>query len=276
MQPTPFDGTSQPFTIGLKPLDLAQWLDRDATFDAQLAEKRRLYRELPDEVFVEEADTRAAQTEVLDLIRTATAERGEDSANDATLALFGADPPPLVAASLRVQEDLIIMRRGDNGWRLAAGSLCFPSSWTLTEKFGRPLQDIHAPVPGFGAGTRNHELIERMFDRLHQPVLRYNWSVQAGDALYHPLSNDGRNERANARAVRFGDREINASAFIRLFTIRIYLDPLGWLGQSPDRATIAPAFAAQLMALDEAQLDYKGLTADRDRLVAALVGISQS
>mgnify|MGYP000846223527 CR=1 FL=1 len=44
---------------------------------------------------------------------------------------------------------------GEGGWRLAAGSLCFPSSWSLVEKFGKPLQDIHAPVPGFGPGTRS-------------------------------------------------------------------------------------------------------------------------
>ncbi|TGQ25043.1 heme-dependent oxidative N-demethylase subunit alpha family protein, partial [Mesorhizobium sp. M4B.F.Ca.ET.214.01.1.1] len=73
---------------------------------------------------------------------------------------------PLVAASLLVQEDLILMRRDVSGWRLAAGSLCFPSSWALTEKFGKPLQQIHAPVPGFGPGTRPADLINRMFDGL--------------------------------------------------------------------------------------------------------------
>ncbi|TIO94692.1 MAG: DUF3445 domain-containing protein, partial [Mesorhizobium sp.] len=100
-------------------------------------------------------------------------------------------------ASLLVQEDLIIMRRGDNGWRLAAGSLCFPSSWSLQEKFGKPLQQIHAPVPGFGPGTRPADLINRMFDGLQgQAVERFNWSIQAGDALYHPLSNGERIDRA--------------------------------------------------------------------------------
>ncbi|TIU52784.1 MAG: DUF3445 domain-containing protein, partial [Mesorhizobium sp.] len=64
---------------------------------------------------------------------------------------------PLVQASLLVQEDLILMRRDESGWRLAAGSLCFPSSWSLLEKFGKPLQQIHAPVPGFGPGTRPAE-----------------------------------------------------------------------------------------------------------------------
>jgi hypothetical protein len=274
--PTPYDGSSRPFTIGLRPLDIGLWTDRDHTFAFQLAEKRRLYASMRDKVFVEEPDTRTAQAEVLALLREHTGDATKDAENEA----------PLIQASLLVQEDLILMRRSDQGWRLAAGSLCFPSSWTLTEKFGKPLEEIHAPVPGFGAGTRNADLINRMFDRLQveQPVLRYNWSIQAGDALYHPLSNHGRVDRAEKQEPRFpGDPA--ASAFIRverqtlrklpqsgdiLFTIRIYLDPLGWLRSHPDKWTIAGNFADQLSALDQSQLDYKGLAADRDRLVATL------
>ena len=56
---TPFDGTSTPFTIGLRPLDLADWVEIDETYDAQLREKRRLYAAVPANVFVAEADTTA-------------------------------------------------------------------------------------------------------------------------------------------------------------------------------------------------------------------------
>lgn len=292
--PTPYDGTSTPFTIGLKPLDLADWIDIDDTYDAQMREKRRLYGEMPERVFVAETGTEAAQQEVLDLLsehilvrfpnRFRQAPNGLEIADDVPIQ-GDASRQPLVAASLLVQEDLILMRKGDDGWRLAAGSLCFPSSWTLTEKFGRPLQEIHQPVPQFGPGTRNNDLINRMFDRLHQPVLRFNWSIQAGDALYHPLSHGGRTERAQKRPSKFGGADLNAAAFIRverqtlrklpisgdiLFTIRIYLDPLGAIARHADSRALAASFAAQLAALNFDQLDYKGLTADRDRLVEAL------
>lgn len=279
ISPTPYDGSSRPFTIGLKPLDIGEWTDRDEAFEFQLAEKRRLYAAMRDKVFVEEPETRAAQAEVLSLIQDHTGT----AANVPAQTEHGA---PLIQASLLVQEDLIMMRRSTEGWRLVAGSLCFPSSWTLTEKFGKPLEEIHAPVPGFSAGTRNADLINRMFDKLQveQPVLRYNWSIQAGDALYHPLSNSARVDRAEKPVSRFpGDPA--ASAFIRverqtlrklpqsgdiLFTIRIYLDPLGWLVRHPDKRMIAANFADQLCALDQSQVDYKGLAADRDRLVATL------
>lgn len=286
---TPYDGTSKPFTIGLKPLDLDHWLEVDEHHSAYRAEKRRLYAEMPDKVLVAENGTQAAQQEVLDLV-TEHLHRHYPELPVEAAPPQASDPlpaQPFHAASLLIQEDLILMRRGENGWRLAAGSLCFPSSWSLQEKFGKPLHEIHVPVPGFGPGSRPDQLIARMFDALQvgQPVERYNWSIQANAALYHPLSNVEREVRATRRPSRFPDGDAAAHAFIRverqtlrklpisqdiLFTIRIHLDPLKVLASHPDRATLAAAFAAQLCALDEAQLDYKGMTADRDRLVSVL------
>lgn len=295
---TPYDGSSKLFTIGLKPLELDGWIEVDENLLGHLAEKRRLYAEIPAKVFVEEDGTRAAQREVLDLLSAHLPARYPEIYRraDDTIEVVGAgrfDGPvggfrdaPLLAASLLVQEDLILMRRNESGWRLVAGSLCFPSSWSLSEKFGKPLPQIHAPVPGFGPGTRPADLINRMFDGLQgQAVERYNWSIQADDALYHPLSNVERIDRATNRPTRFPDGDIDAHAFIRverqtlrklpvsrdiLFTIRIHLDPLKVLARHPDRAMLAVSFAEQLNALDQAQLDYKGLTADRDRLIAFL------
>ena len=300
---TPYDGSSKLFQIGLKQLDLRNWIEIDDTFDFQLAEKRRIYGEHADRVFVAEPGTEEAQAEVLALLREHLPARfperyqrdGEGLAVAGHPELDGLearDLPPLHKASLLIQEDLILMRRGEDGWRLAAGALCFPSSWQLTEKFGKPMAAIHQPVPGFGPGTRNAGLIDRMFDKLQivQPVERFNWSIQSGDALYHPLSNAGRIDRATGRPMRFADVEAAAGAFIRverqtlrklpgtgdiLFTIRIHLDPMGLLRRRADRAVLAASFADQLLALDGDQLDYKGLTADRDRLVEALRGIAE-
>ncbi len=153
---------------------------------------------------------------------------------------------PLVAASLLVQEDLILMRKGENGWRLAAGSLCFPSSWSLTEKFGKPLHEIHDPVPDFGQGTRMDELINRMFDKLAPAGVALELVAAGGSAISTircPASSaaTAREKRPSKFA---GDADF-ASAFIRverqtlrklpksgdiLFTIRIHLDPLAVLG----------------------------------------------
>lgn len=295
---TPYDGTSKPFAIGLKQAEQRDWIELDGHLEAYLAEKNRLYGEIPDKVFVAEPDTRAAQQEVLDLLVAHLIERYPKTyrldggqcaiAESRSVDIANAGDNPLIAASKLVQEDLILMRQGENGWRLAAGSLCFPSSWRLTEKFGKAIHDIHGPVPGFGPGTRMAELISRMFDKLAVLVERFNWSIQADGSLYHPLSDRQRIARAAEGQSSFPGSDVSGHAFIRverqtlrklpvsgdiLFTIRIYLDPLAVLARSADRARLAASFAEQLMSLDQDQLDYKGLAADRDRLVDFLNGM---
>jgi hypothetical protein len=293
----PYDGSSKPFTIGLKPLDPAEWIEVDEKLDAYLEEKDRLYASVPEKVFAAQPDTVESQRQVLDLLVEHLPSRFpgtyrlvdgrvEIAAGDRSVDLAEESRAPLLTASRLVQEDLVLMRKGEDGWRLAAASLCFPSSWSLTEKFGRALDDIHVPVPGFGRGSRTAGLITRIFDNLKvgQPVLRLNWSLQTDRELHKPLSGAGRTERAATAEPRFPGNAATA-AFIRverqtlrklpasgdiLFTIRIHLDPMTALKGHPERAALAASFAAQLDALDAAQLDYKGLAADRTRLAEAL------
>ena len=299
---TPYDGSGPLFKIGLKPMELPGWLEIDELLIPYLAEKNRLFATLPEKIFAAEEGTEDAQAEVLELAVEhllrhfpETYKRVGDAIeitdHDRKIELQG--DAPLKIASLLVQEDLVIMRRGDDGWRLAAASLCFPSSWRLAEKFRKPIDKIHTPVPGFGSGTRNASLIERIFDKLavDLPIERMNWSLQLNSDLYHPLSDMERDARASDRSSRFGCEDLAASLFIRverqtlrrlaktgdiLFTIRIYLDPMTRLRAHPDREQIAAAFADQMLALDEDQLDYKGFTADRDMLVSSLRQIAAS
>lgn len=292
---TPYDGTARLFRIGLKPLDPAQWVDVDGRLPAYLEEKARLAVERPGAVFAAEAGTEAAQAEVLALlvehltVRFPAIYRRHDETVEIVpagrrVALDAPGVPPLAIAAQLVQEDLLLMRRGAADWRLAAASLCFPSSWTLGEKIGRPMHEIHAPVPGFGPATRNAELIARMFDSLRpqMPVLRWNWSLYGDDRLFHP-------DAADPTARRFGTGERAENIFLRverqtlrklprggdiLFTVRIYLDPLAALERQPEAARIAAALAAQLEELSAEELDYKGLTLERGRLLARLGEIS--
>lgn len=80
-------------------------------------------------------------------------------------------------------EDVIIHRiQGDKDW-LAAGHICLPSQWWPEEKIGKPLAEIHAPVPGM---KNNHfKLVETMINA--GPFLRYVWSIIFEDRInFHP------------------------------------------------------------------------------------------
>jgi dimethylamine monooxygenase subunit A len=273
---TPYDGSSKPFTIGLKALDIQAWLDVDAHFESYISEKRRLYAEETANVLVAEVGTEDAQNEVLELIETATGRHPLKKD-----CHFG----PLARAGLLVQEDLVLMRHSPNGWCLVAASLCFPSAWNLHEKFGKPMHEIHQPVPGFGEGTRNAGLIDRMFDNLRvaQPVIRWNWSLYGDDRLYHPASD-------NKMKNRFGEGNIEGRVIMRLerqtlrklpksgdilFTIRIYNDPLEVLKSHLAGPELALAIAEQLSAMTKEQRDYKGLLDEVPRLMARLSELAQ-
>lgn len=292
MQPfrhTPYASARSPFSIGLEPLDPADWIDVDGDLARFLAEKRRLFADPAACVFLAHPDTAAAQQETLDLLADylparypALYRRG---AGDIEVRCTGErirlgatdDEPPLQRAARLVQDDLVIMRSGPAGYELVAGAVCFPSSWRLEDKFGLPLDRIHRPVPGYGGKmARRMDLI---FDRLprNRIVWRTNWSIYDSDRL--PAFRDG-----NALFSGGGEVDFDA-AFLRverqtlrrlpqsgdlLFTIRIHIDPLARLRDHPDRDRLARGLLAQIEALDPDQLAYKSLTRQRARLMAYL------
>ena len=80
---TPYDGSSTPFTIGLKPLDPTAWIEVDSHLEAQLAEKDRLEAGHGATVFAAEPGSEDAQREVLTLIRLRQAELHLDKTDQA-------------------------------------------------------------------------------------------------------------------------------------------------------------------------------------------------
>lgn len=283
---TPYDGSSTPFTIGLAQLDPDRWIEPDADLGDQLVEKQRILARYGDLVLRAEDDTLAAQREVLETLADylpvqhagiwrRNGDRMEMTGREIDLA--DENMTPLCRAGLLVQDDLVIMRRGENGWRIAAAFLAFPSSWRLSEKFGLPMDEVHAHVPGFEGGSRNAGLINRMFDNLSPDrfVVRWNWSVNWSHALYHPNAKSPEEkrgvpaEKALIRVERQTLRKLPRSGDI-LFTIRIYLDPLSVIVSQPNAAELASSMANQLEALTIEQTAYKGLSEKRAELLNVL------
>jgi dimethylamine monooxygenase subunit A len=297
---TPYDGTHRPFTIGLKPLDIREWIESDHLLGAYLAEKKRLYTDDWFNVFAAVDGIKDAQSEVLELLTDYLPKRFPETYRRVGDVMRIADLPevklgpglrrddgsvlePLAVAGQLVQEDFVIMGRSPEGWRLAAASLCFPSAWKLREKIGKLMHEVHGPVPGFNGGTRNAGLIERMFDnlRVEQPVIRWNWTVFGEATLHLPAAE-------NSMTRRFGDGEIAENVFLRLerqtlrklprsgeilFTIRTHVDPVEVLERHPDGAELKRAIADQVRALTPEELGYKGLTHERDKLLARLAAL---
>jgi hypothetical protein len=165
-----------------------------------------------------------------------------------------------------VQEDLLLMQPSPEGYILAAASLCFPLRWRLREKFGRPMAQIHQPVPGY------HEKLERpvdsFFDRLtwDRPVWRSNWSIvdspelflapQQGDwDWYATINAENAGEKLWLRVERQTLRRLRGSGDI-LFTVRTYVHPLQVLEDYP---VIARNLAKALKQISPDMQRYKHL-----------------
>ena len=108
---------------GARVLDLAQWIEVDADYAADLAEKRRLLREAPTQVLACLPQGQAGSREVLALLeshlpRYFPALTPSVESADETLH-------PLAQAALKGQEDLCVMSLEQGEWVLTAAAVCF-------------------------------------------------------------------------------------------------------------------------------------------------------
>lgn len=266
-----------PFKIGLKPLAQKDWLQIDDRLESYLAEKDKLFSAYPDQVFVEEEDTRTSQAEVLSVLidylmrfypQIYQRDGKNMMINQRRVGLTKA--APLLIAGRLLPDDLILMRKSAAGWRLVAASLCFPSSWVLREKFGKPLAEIHQHVPEFGLDTRNAKMIERIFDNIEagKPVWRQNWGLYNDDDLYHPRPSQERLRQPE-------EDDISSDPFVRtesqslyklpqsqdiLFTVNISVIRASLLKDQPGGERGLKELSAQLAEMSDEQKRYKGFS----------------
>ncbi len=225
-------------SMGTRSLDEGLFL-RDGDFARDLAWKHELLATRHDEVFAA-LDSVAVQ-----------------SASDEILALTGGAPQglhPLDAAGRAVQEDLCVLVFRNGRPHLDAASLCFPSYWRLTDKLGRPLAEVHGPVPHYA--NEIAEKVDRFLGRLRtgQMVWRRNWSIHDDPSYFLPDATAPREDAdLYLRSERQVLRRLESDAV--LFTIRTQQVPLSCLAE---RADIAHAMAAAIDAWSDDLVEYKG------------------
>jgi hypothetical protein len=101
---------------------------------------------------------------------------------------------PMETLARLVQEDLCVLQPGPEGHVLTAGALLFPSFWRLTEKIGRSLGSIHAPVEEYDADLARR--VQRLFDAIRpgRPLCRWNWLPYDDPWLHQPRDEADRRE----------------------------------------------------------------------------------
>ena len=141
--------------------------------------------------------------------------------------------PTRVSAARLVQEDLCLMQPVGAEHVLTGAVLCFPASWTLAEKLGRPLSGIHTPVAVYDAGMAAR--VQRLFDliRPERPMWRQNALVYADPDLHQPRPEAApRREKATQGRYLRSEKQCLLrvpSSDAVAFTIHTYVVPLSAL-----------------------------------------------
>jgi len=261
----PLDSKGWRLAMGLRPLDLAQWLEVDEHRDEELALKSRLLESSYHAVVATNPQGDEASGELLEEIRANLGTYHRALANTQS-------PPghPIVDASRLVQEDLCVLVREDT-WRLRAACVCFPSRWDLGTKIGTTLDDIHQPVPGYDDHLARPTTL--FFDRLQpdRSFWRLNWTLLDSPDLFQPArarrAPAGDPTRWSFRVERQTLRSLPRTGAV-VFTIRTYVTSATAMCEHDD------TFASALVhALETAPPDvqaYKGWTGVASALRDAL------
>lgn len=229
----PFRDGAPRFAPALQPIEPAAWLTPDS--EAHVLDWKGAMLDAPEAVH-------RAMPEAASATRDAAASISET---------LGADPTDdLIAASRLVSDDLVVMIRGDAGWRCAALTLTAPTFFAIDAVIARDVAALHDPVPD---AARLAARIDRVFDgvRPGQILERFNWTLQPGPERFTPDAAPLR-ERASRRpapspleALHLRVERQTITKLRRtgavLFTIRVCLDPLTHLAEE-DRSALAAAW----------------------------------
>lgn len=159
--------------------------------------------------------------------------------------------PPLEQLAVSVPDDVLLLWRDHASWRLVGGALLFPNQWTLDEKLGRTVADIHAPVDGYSELLETR--VDQFFDRLTaaRPVWRRNWFLHDEPTFFRPDRSEHRvvtdSDEAGTLWIRSEWQTLRRLAFSGLivFTVKTQVASL-------QQVKARPLASAQMVAFLEA------------------------
>lgn len=237
---------------GIQPLDPDAWIEVDDAYAAQIGEKARLIAAVPAKVHAMTDASLPAAREVLDLVLQRLSVKPGFQVTprsvtrpDGVEVTLDRDAPLLTLGAL-VQEDICLLQKDgdapDAEHVLTAALLCFPASWTLSEKIGRPLTAIHIPVQPYDDQMARR--VQRLFDaiRPEQPLWRMNALLYADPTLHQPKSEAAPRQRIGVRPYLRSEKQ----SLLRLpvsgavvFSIHTYVVPASTLTTAEHDALIA-------------------------------------
>ena len=272
--PPPADGKPFRLNMGLRSLEPALWLEGGEDLEVQIPQRIALKDDAREVVYQELPGYRDVIEDLVALIAENLAmfhaDRYEVSIESVKHLPTGASAD-LASSDLLLQiasiigEDLVVLSREDGEWKIVAGAVLFPSRWKLSEKIGKGMDAVHAPVPGFASALA--PFMTATFDKISadRAVWRKNWSLHSTSDLHQPTSIHAqvnpedywwRTERQTLTRSLTGD--------FLYFTIRNRAEPLSWIKADQESAVL---FAETLASFSSDTIEYKGLQQDHQAII---------
>ena len=272
--PPPSDGKPFRLNMGLRALEDSLWLEAGDDLHSQILERADLAENQSEVVYQELPGYRTAIDELVLRIAKNLNEYHQNN------YLVDQDSITYLPANIKVDlsssdillnlatiigEDLVVLAREENEWKIVAGAVLFPSRWKLSEKIGKGMDAVHTPVPGFAEALAPY--MTATFDKItaERPVWRKNWSLHSTADLHQPTSIHAtaapedywwRTERQTLTRAACGE--------YLYFTIRNRAEPLKWIKEDPQSAAL---FAETLQSLAPEAIEYKGLVKDHQSII---------
>ena len=189
----PYD-TTYPNLPGTRPISPDEWIICDDAFSEQMALRDKLIETKKDKVLAISDEAQEAAVELLKMTLDFCVSKLGYKKNinkiirpDKVSVEIDLNEPMTVLGRL-VQNDFCILQKKDNQHVLTAAALCFPASWSLEEKFLKPLIDIHIPVKSYDDNIAKR--VERLFNglQINHPVWRFNALYYEDPNLFQPRS----------------------------------------------------------------------------------------
>jgi hypothetical protein len=257
-----FPAADHRLQMNLRPGDARRFWAHSPEAETVLAERRRWLAEAPQRHLLILPEGVEAATEAAAFIL-------------AQIDLPGASPEH---AAAELEPDWILLSGDATRFHpVIAGAVIFPSSWALEEKIGKPLHEVHAPVPGLQSSLGSQ--ISTFLTRLAPGAAweRDNWGLSADPGLNHHPALSIRRLDASATLEttwlrleqQFLTRLPQTGAI--LFGIRVTNHRLDHLAAVP---ALAPRLARALDTMSAEVAAYKGLTSGRGPLLAQIQACS--
>jgi hypothetical protein len=215
------------------------------------------------------------------------------SLDDGACCISAATPPDVArllahtpqaawaAVALSVADDMAVLRAPQGQLDLIA--VCLPSHWEPAVKIGKPFVQVHAPVADNALLLQAAQGLMRLVtadsaDRWE----RYVWTITPSPLLdAHPKRYpkqwpDASDVQAFARGLHF---RLERQTFVPLsehgqavFTIHVQMEPLSTALTAQEHGLLH----ASLASMSDAVLDYRGFTAVRLPLLAAIEAVQKT